>query len=84
MKDRFLFIALLPCSLLTKGGTFCHADTIPAYTDTVASGVDVRQLDEINVVARSRSRQIAEGAFMVNSLDIAPDLNRMKTLNDSV
>ena len=84
MKDRFLFIALLPCSLLTKGGTFCHADTIPAYTDTVASGVDVRQLDEINVVARSRSRQIAEGAFMVNSLDIAPDLNRMKTLNDIV
>ena len=84
MRDRFLFITLLPCVLFAKGGGVCHTVTVEQYCDTVASGVGIRQLDELSVVAKSKSRQAAEGAFTVSSFDVAPDLNRMKTLNDMV
>lgn len=84
MRDRFLFITLLPCVLFAKGGGVCHTDRVEQYCDTVASGVGIRQLDELSVVAKSKSRQAAEGAFTVSSFDVAPDLNRMKTLNDMV
>lgn len=41
-------------------------------------------LKGVNVYGKSGARQLEEGAFSVNAVEIAPELNKMVTLNDIV
>jgi len=42
------------------------------------------QLEGVNVYGKSVSKTLEEGAFTVNAVDIAPNLNKMVTVNDLV
>lgn len=63
---------------------------LPALAQSTVHGNDSikdRQsvdLNEVKVFGKSAARKLEEGVFAVNALEIAPDINRMVTINDLV
>lgn len=45
---------------------------------------DAVQLQSVNVYGKTVGKQLEEGAFSVNAVEIAPNLNKMVTLNDLI
>lgn len=45
---------------------------------------DAVQLQTVNVYGKTVGKQLEEGAFSVNAVEIAPNLNKMVTLNDLI
>lgn len=45
---------------------------------------DAVQLQAVNVYGKTVGQQLEEGAFSVNAVEIAPNLNKMVTLNDLI
>ena len=45
---------------------------------------DAVQLQTVNVYGKTVGKQLEEGAFSVNAVEIAPNLNKMVTLNDPI
>lgn len=81
---------------LYKGKYSCKATAISYRTHefaidltkdtTVNIGMEVNavQLQGVNVYGKSIGKQLEEGAFSVSAVEIAPNLNKMVTLNDLI
>lgn len=61
--------------------------TLDLTKDTVFDIImneDAVRLQDVNVYGKSVGKQLEEGAFSVNAVEIAPNLNKMVTLNDLI
>lgn len=61
--------------------------TLDLTKDTIFDVImheDAVRLQGVNVYGKSVGKQLEEGAFSVNAVEIAPNLNKMVTLNDLI